>query len=66
MLWVERNTSKLKNGFIWNLSNIVLHTSALYQTWSMLIAEGGVFLVCCVSPNQEVFQGWNNKCGTVG
>lgn len=33
----------------------------------MTIAEGGVFLDCCVSPNQEVFQGWNSKtCGTVG
>lgn len=49
-LWVERNTSKLKNGFVWNVSNTVLPTSPLYQTWSMMIAEGAVFLVCCVSP----------------
>lgn len=49
-LWVERNTSKFRNGFIWNLSNIVLPMSPLYQTWSMVIAEGAVFLVCCVSP----------------
>lgn len=49
-LWVERNISKFRNGFIWNHSNIVLSTSPLYQTWSMMIAEGAVFLVCCVSP----------------
>lgn len=28
-LWVERNTSKLKNGFVWNVSNTVLPTSPL-------------------------------------
>lgn len=49
-LWVERNTSKLRNGFIWNLRNIVLPTSPLYQSWSMMITEGAVFLVCSVSP----------------
>lgn len=66
-LWVERNTSKFQNGFVENLSNIALQTTLSSQTRSMTIAEGGVFLDCCVSPNQEVFQGWNSKtCGTVG
>jgi len=60
-LWVERNTSKFQNGFVENLSNIALHTSLLSQTCSMMNTEGGVILDCHVSPNQDVFQGWNSK-----
>lgn len=49
-LWVERNTSKLKNGFIWNLGNIAPLTSPLYQTWSTTIAQGALFLLCWAGP----------------